>query len=209
LRAAIEVLADASCRLAGHAQAGSDDRPDPPAGSARTVRAKMRCGDAAPTGTARRRDERGEMAGTDQHDEWEVAEGATGSPRLRVLLYSDHVETRQAVVLAAGRRVAKDLPPVEWVQVATAAAVMSTVEAGGLDLLVLDGEAGKVGGMSLCRQVKDEVFRCPPVLVLIGRPQDAWLASWSQADGVVCRPLDPIVLQEALADLLRRTAAAR
>jgi DNA-binding response OmpR family regulator len=149
------------------------------------------------------------MAGTDQHDEWEVAEGTTGSPRLRVLLYSDHVETRRAVRLAVGRRVAKDLPPVEWVEVATAPVVVSTVAAGGLDLLVLDGEAGKSGGMSVCRQVKDEIFRCPPVLVLIGRPQDAWLASWSQADGVVARPLDPLVLQRAVVDLLRRTPAAR
>lgn len=149
------------------------------------------------------------MAGTDEHDEWAAAEAPTGPTTLRVLLYSDHVQTRQAVMLAAGRRIAKDLPPVEWIEVATAAAAMSIVDAGGLDLLVLDGEAGKTGGMSLCRQVKDEVFRAPPVLLLIGRPQDAWLASWAQPDGVVCRPLDPIVLQRALADLLRRTAATR
>ena len=149
------------------------------------------------------------MAVTDQHDEWDAAENEPAPTTLRVLLYSDHVQTREAVRLAAGRRVAKDLPPVEWVEVATAAAAMSMIEAGGLDLLVLDGEAGKVGGMSLCRQAKDEIFRCPPVLVLIGRPQDAWLASWSEADDVVCRPLDPIVVQEALAGLLRRTAAPR
>lgn len=149
------------------------------------------------------------MAVTDEHDEWAAEQAPTGPTTLRVLLYSDHVETRQAVLLAAGRRIAKDLPPVEWVEVATPAAVVSSVDAGGLDLLVLDGEAGKNGGMSLCRQLKDEIFRCPPVLVLIARPQDAWLASWSQADDVVCRPLDPIVLQESLAGLLRRTVASR
>ena len=95
----------------------------------------------------------------------------------------------------------------EWVEVATAEVVVSTVDAGGLDLLVLDGEAAKNGGMGLCRQLKDEIYRCPPVLLLIGRPQDAWLASWSQADAVVARPLDPIAVQEAVAGLLRTSHA--
>lgn len=152
------------------------------------------------------------MGGTvtsEQHgDEWGALERAGAPTALRVLLYSDHVETREQVKLAVGRRIAKDLPPVEWVEVATPAAVISTVDAGGLDLLVLDGEAGKSGGIGLCRQVKDEIYRCPPVLVLIARPQDAWLASWAQPDAVVARPLDPIVLQEAVAGLLRRTPAA-
>ncbi len=150
------------------------------------------------------------MATSGQHDgdEWEVAERAGTPTTLRVLLYSDHVETREQVKLAVGRRIAKDLPPVEWVEVATPDAVISTVDAGGLDLLVLDGEAGKSGGIGLCRQVKDEVYRCPPVLVLIGRPQDAWLASWAQPDAVVSRPLDPIVLQQAVAGLLRAASAA-
>ena len=148
------------------------------------------------------------MAGNDVHDEWDIAESPARAKSLRVLLYSDHVETRQDVMLAVGRRISKDLPPVEWVEVATAPVVVSTVDAGGLDLVVLDGEAGKVGGMGLCRQLKDEIFRCPPVLVLVGRPQDAWLASWSQADAVVTRPLDPIVLQQAVAGLLRGTTVA-
>jgi DNA-binding response OmpR family regulator len=149
------------------------------------------------------------MAATDEHDEWDIAEAEQGAPSFRVLLYSDHVQTREAVMLAVGTRVGKDLPRIEWLEVATAAVVLSTVDAGGIDLLILDGEAGKVGGMGLCRQVKDEIFRCPPVLVLIGRPQDAWLASWSQADAVVAHPLDPIVLQQAVAGLLRREPVAR
>ena len=141
------------------------------------------------------------MATTHERDEWD--EGVPAPASLRVLLYSDHVETREQVMLAVGRRIARDLPPVEWLQVATSAAALSAVEAGGLDLLVLDGEAGKNGGMSLCRQIKDEIFQAPPVLLLTGRPQDAWLASWTSADLVVSRPLDPLVLQEAVASVLR------
>ena len=47
--------------------------------------------------------------------------------------------------------------------------------------------------MGLCRQLKNEIFRLPAVLVLTGRPQDGWLAAWSQADLAVPHPLDPIV----------------
>ena len=122
-------------------------------------------------------------------------------PRLRVLLYSSNANTREAVRMAIGRRPAADLPVVEWVECATQPAVISNVDAGGLDVLILDGEAAPSGGMGLCRQLKNEIYRCPPVLVLTGRPQDAWLAAWSLADAVVPHPLDPFALAEALAAL--------
>ena len=126
----------------------------------------------------------------------------------RILLYSDDVDARQQVLLAVGRRLGKDQPPIRWVEVATEDAVISAMDGGLFDLLVLDGETGKVGGMGLCRQLKDEIFECPPVVVLTGRPQDAWLASWSYADGVVSRPLDPIEVQRAVAELLVAPADA-
>jgi len=126
---------------------------------------------------------------------------------VRVLLYSDHAGTREAVRGAVGTRIAADLPPVEWHEAASAHAALEAIEAGGLDLLVLDGEAGKVGGMSLARQVKDEVFDAPPVLLLIARPADAWLASWSEADEVVSQPLDPFAFAETMAGMLRKVVA--
>lgn len=136
-------------------------------------------------------------------DEWDVAEGNDVEPVCRILLYSDHPQTREAVLLGVGTRAAKDLPRIEWAEVATPAMVLSRVESERFDLLILDGEAGKAGGMGLCRQLKDEVFRCPPVLVLLGRPEDRWLASWSEAEAALARPLDPLELQETVARLLR------
>jgi len=128
---------------------------------------------------------------------------------LSLLLYSDDVDTRAAVRLAIGKRVASDLPPVEWTECATQPAVISAVDGGGFDVLVLDGEAVPAGGLGLCKQLKDEIFRCPPVLVLTGRPQDAWLATWSRADAAVPHPLDPGALAEAVAGLARRRVATR
>lgn len=124
----------------------------------------------------------------------------------RIVLYSDDVDVRAQVRLAVGSRLAHGAPVIEWLEVGTAAAVITAVEAGGIDLMVLDGEADKVGGMGLARQLKDEIYRCPPALVLTGRPQDAWLASWSNADAVVSRPIDPIELQSTVATLLSTEA---
>ena len=112
--------------------------------------------------------------------------------RISVLLYSDDVATRDAVRLAVGRRPARDLRGRSWRECATAPAVVEAVDERAFDLLVLDGEAAPDGGLGLCRQLKNEIFDCPPVLVLTGRPQDAWLATWSQADLAVPHPLDPV-----------------
>ena len=122
-----------------------------------------------------------------------------------ILLYASDRLTRENIRLALGRKVARDLP-VQVLEVATQPAVISAMDAGGIDLAILDGEAVP-GGMGLCRQLKDEVFRCPPVLVLTGRRDDAWLATWSRADGVLGHPVDPVRLPEVVAGLLRAGAA--
>ncbi len=131
------------------------------------------------------------------------------SKPLKVLVYSDDVTTRQQVILALGRRPHPDLPEVTYVEVATEPVVIQNMDAGGIDLAILDGEAVPAGGMGIAKQLKDEIYRCPPILVLIGRPQDAWLATWSRAEAAVPHPIDPIQLSEAVVDLLRSRVPAR
>ena len=132
---------------------------------------------------------------------------AEGVHRVRVLLYSDDITTRDAVRAAAGRRPARDVEVVSWHECATPEAVIEAMDAGGVDVAVLDGEAVPMGGLGLCRQLKNEIFQCPPVLVLTGRPQDGWLAGWSLADDAVPHPLDPILVADAIAKLARRRVA--
>lgn len=132
---------------------------------------------------------------------------------LTILSYSSNRATREDVRLALGRKVAADLPPVRVLEVATQPAVLTAMDAGGIDLAILDGEAVP-GGMGLCRQLKDEILRCPPILLLIGRRDDAWLATWARAEGAVSHPIDPVRLPAAVAELLRppvstETAVAR
>lgn len=134
-----------------------------------------------------------------------AAPGAGARPvarSLRVLVYSDDVATREAVRLAVGRRPARDVEVGEWYECATSDAVL-TADPTRIDLYILDGEAVPYGGLGVCRELKHSVYECPPVIVLVGRPQDGWLASWSYADRAVSLPVDPVTLCEAVADLGR------
>jgi len=122
---------------------------------------------------------------------------------LRVLVYSDNPRTREQVQLALGRRVHPELPELTYVEVATGPMVIRKMDEGGFDLVILDGEATPVGGLGIAKQLKDELEDCPPILVLTGRADDAWLARWSRAEAAVPHPIDPIRLGEAVAGLLR------
>lgn len=129
-----------------------------------------------------------------------TADQAAGTTRrISVLLYSDDRATRDAIRLGVGAAPAPDLQVERWLECATAPAVEAAVQGGGWDVLVLDGEAKPYGGLGLCRQLKSEVYDCPPVVVLTARPDDAWLAAWSLAEGVVPHPLDPATLAAAVA----------
>jgi hypothetical protein len=127
-----------------------------------------------------------------------VQSGAT------VLVYSNSADVRARVRGAVGRRPAPDVGRIEWVECATNAEVVTQLDEGGLDLVIVDGEAQPTGGMGLARQFKYEIADCPPIVVLIARPQDGWLAAWSLSDAVVHMPLDPIEAAEVVAEQLRR-----
>ena len=128
---------------------------------------------------------------------------------LKVLVYSDDALTRQRVILALGRRPHPSLGEVEYVEVATAPIVTQNVDAGIIDLAILDGEAAPAGGLGVAKSLKDEVADCPPILVLTGRPQDAWLGVWSEADAILSRPIDPIELATIATQLLRNRIEAK
>lgn len=133
---------------------------------------------------------------------------AAAPRQISVLLYSDDVTVRDAVRLGVGRRPSREVEVSSWRECATHAAVVEAVETNRFDVLILDGEATPMGGMGLCRQLKNEIFQCPPVLVLTGRVQDSWLAAWSMADAVVPHPVDPVALSRAVSGLATVTTPA-
>lgn len=129
--------------------------------------------------------------------------------RLSIVVYSDDKTVRAHIAAALGARVASDLAPHVITEFATGAALRLYVDGRArsgdvdIDLFILDGEAAPEGGMGIARQLKDEVFNCPPVLMITARKEDAWLATWSRAEANVLHPIDPFTLAETVADLLR------
>ena len=71
-------------------------------------------------------------------------------PALKIRVYSDNPNTRDQVRTALGRRIHPDLPDLTYLDVATAPVVVSSVDAGGIDLAILDkrvyiGAGSRVG----------------------------------------------------------------
>lgn len=126
-----------------------------------------------------------------------------------IVLYSDDSSVRKAVIGALGNRVAPEMAEHQIHEFATGAALRLFVDSkkigtdSPIDLFILDGESVPEGGLGIARQLKDEVFNCPPVLVMTGRKADAWLAAWSRAEANVLHPVDPFTLAHTVADLLR------
>jgi DNA-binding response OmpR family regulator len=129
---------------------------------------------------------------------------AVATDRANVLLYSNRPEIRAQMRTAVGRRPAPDSPRIDWVETGTEAETIAQVDDGEIDLMILDGEAQPTGGMGLARQFKYEIDDCPPIIVLIARKQDGWLASWSLADAVISQPVDPLAAARTVAEQLRR-----
>jgi DNA-binding NarL/FixJ family response regulator len=118
-----------------------------------------------------------------------------------VLVYSSHEATRARVMTALGRSPAVGLE-LDYVEASKGEQVVHRCDAGGIDLVILDGEAAPTGGMGLARQLKDELDAPPPVLLLLGRRDDAWLATWSRAELVVGHPIDAVQIAQAVTLLL-------
>lgn len=137
-----------------------------------------------------------------------MSEVAPASSKATILVYSDDRSTRGEVRLALGRRVAADLPEIEVVECATHQAVTKTLDVGGIDLVIMDGESTPAGGIGLARQIKDEHANCPPVVLLVARSADAWLATWSGAESVVPYPIDAVRLPTSVAEVLRARLAS-
>ena len=126
----------------------------------------------------------------------------------KVLVFSDDRTVRAQVRLALGSRVARDLPEIEILEVATQGALLRTLDAGtDYALMIFDGNAQPSGGFGLAHQVKEEYADCPPVMLLVSREADAWLASWSRAEAVAPFPIDPVTMPVQAATLIRARLA--
>jgi DNA-binding response OmpR family regulator len=81
------------------------------------------------------------------------------------------------------------------------------------DAVVADEIASRAGAFSLARDLRGAVepYR-GPIMIVLERKHDAWLARWSGADAWLVRPVDPFELADRLVELIesyRARSAAR
>ncbi|CAN5632526.1 hypothetical protein BH10ACT1_BH10ACT1_34610 [soil metagenome] len=95
---------------------------------------------------------------------------------------------------------------IEVLRVREGVEVLPAVHAGDFDLVVLDLQIGNMGGMASCMDIRldESVGKLEhiPVLMLLDRDADVFLAERCDADGWIIKPIDPFRLRRASAALL-------
>ncbi|SPT75439.1 Uncharacterized response regulatory protein Rv3143/MT3230 [Arcanobacterium haemolyticum] len=113
----------------------------------------------------------------------------------KILVYSDNSDVRESVKRAVGRKVGHTSTPIEWVEGATPDGTILKIREAEeacepFDLLILDAETPKLGGIGLGKMVRDEINEEIPYIVLIARPQDEWLARVARPEAILNYPTD-------------------
>jgi DNA-binding response OmpR family regulator len=84
--------------------------------------------------------------------------------------------------------------------------VLPAVRSKKPDLVILDSQIGRMGGMATALDLHLEAGagRVPhvPILMLLDRRADVFLARRSDAEGWVVKPIDPLRLGRAITELL-------
>jgi len=118
-----------------------------------------------------------------------------------VLIASDEEWVRAEV-----RSVLSTRPELGVREVATGASVLPAVRQAPPALVVVDLQIGNMGGMAVCIDLRLEEsggrIDHVPVLMLLDRRPDVFLARRSGAEGWVVKPLDPVRLRRAIDALL-------
>ena len=117
-----------------------------------------------------------------------------------VLVYSDNHIVRDDVCAALG--VSLSGVDIEIREAATAPAVLAELDKKDVACCIFDAEATPAGGMGLSKQIHDEYDPCPPVLLLVARLADSWLATWSRSEAIHPYPIDPLTLPKQVEDLV-------
>jgi len=91
-------------------------------------------------------------------------------------------------------------------ELSSGAAVRDEVDAEPPDLLITDLQVGSMGGVAICHDLRLEESGerqiHVPVLILLDRRADVFIARHSGAEGWLVKPLDPLRLRKAARALL-------
>jgi DNA-binding NarL/FixJ family response regulator len=117
-----------------------------------------------------------------------------------IVVASDAPSVRAEVNAVVGE------PDTDVIEVIRGHGVAPAVAEHTPDLVVVDLQMGSMGGMAVCLELRleESYGKLPhvPVLMLLDRRPDVFLAKRSGAEGWLVKPLDPIRLRRATAALL-------
>jgi DNA-binding response OmpR family regulator len=113
--------------------------------------------------------------------------------RVKVLIVSEDPAERRRVRAAVGS-------DVDYVEAESGREARRLAAETRPDVVVADETTEPFGAFGLARELK--MTPAPPrVVILLERPEDAWLARWSGADRWLVRPVDPFELAEVVRSL--------
>jgi DNA-binding response OmpR family regulator len=117
-----------------------------------------------------------------------------------ILVASDAPSVRAEIIAVA------QSPDIAVREAESGPAVMTDVSDSSPDLVVVDLQMGNMGGMAVCLELRLEESYGKldhiPVLMLLDRRADVFLARRSGAEGWVVKPLDPIRIRKAINAIL-------
>ncbi len=119
----------------------------------------------------------------------------------QILLVADEPGFRDRLGLAL-ERLELSGEEVTFLEAANGNDALVLAEAHHPDLVVADVAATPYGGYGLTRDLKANPETACPVILILDRYQDEWLARWSGADALVYRPVDPFALAQVASRLL-------
>lgn len=97
-------------------------------------------------------------------------------------------------------------PSLEILEASSGPELARTLQEYDVDLAILDLQVGSMGAMAMCLDLRHEesygAAEHVPVLMLLDRRADVFLARRSGAEGFVVKPLDPQRIRRAVRQLL-------
>ncbi|MGH2555509.1 MAG: hypothetical protein ACRDHO_07315 [Actinomycetota bacterium] len=74
------------------------------------------------------------------------------------------------------------------------------------EVVIADEISSRAGGFALAKDLKGADPPFPgAVVILLDRPQDAWLARWSGADAWFVKPVNPFEMADRIVEIMRTT----
>lgn len=127
--------------------------------------------------------------------------GRSSLPRVPTIVVASDAPSVRAEVVSALER-----SETELVEVSSGPEVLEAVDEYEPDLVVVDMQMGNMGAMAVCMELRLEASygNLPevPVLMLLDRRPDVFLARRAGAEGWVVKPLDPLRLRKAAGALI-------